>query len=63
MSLRRPKPSIKGGSAPEEEEEEEEEEERCSLKVFIKATHNITFAGFIRKKELFIVPHSKNITL
>ena len=26
MSLRRPKPPIKGGSAPEEEEEEEEEE-------------------------------------
>jgi len=26
MSLRSPKPSIKGGSAPEEEEEEEEEE-------------------------------------
>jgi len=25
--LRRPKPPIKGGSAPEEEEEEEEEEE------------------------------------
>jgi len=29
MSLRRPKPPIKGGSAPEEEEEEEEEEEMC----------------------------------
>jgi len=28
MSLRRPKPPIKGGSAPEEEEEEEEEEEK-----------------------------------
>jgi len=27
MSLRRPKPPIKRGSAPEEEEEEEEEEE------------------------------------
>ena len=26
MSLRKPKPPIKGGSAPEEEEEEEEEE-------------------------------------
>jgi len=26
MSLRRPKPPIKGGSAPEEEEKEEEEE-------------------------------------
>jgi len=31
MSLRRPKPPIKGGSAPEEEEEEEEEEEKCRL--------------------------------
>ena len=29
MSLRRPKPPIKGGSAPEEEEEEEEEEMLC----------------------------------
>jgi hypothetical protein len=28
MSLRRPKPPIKGGSAPEVEEEEEEEEEK-----------------------------------
>ena len=27
MSLKRPKPPIKGGSAPEEEEEEEEEED------------------------------------
>jgi hypothetical protein len=27
MSLRRPKPAIKGGSAPEEEGEKEEEEE------------------------------------
>ena len=27
MSLRRPKPPIKGGSAPEAEEEEEEDEE------------------------------------
>jgi len=27
MSLRRPKPPIKGDSAPQEEEEEEEEEE------------------------------------
>ena len=30
MSLRRPKPPIKGGSAPEEEDEKEEEEEEYS---------------------------------
>jgi len=55
MSLRRPKPPIKGGSAPEEEEGE-----RRPLKVSIKTHHNI--AEFIRKKELFIVSHSTNIT-
>jgi len=38
MSLRRPKPPIKGGSAPEEEEEEEEEEDcyKNAPSMFIK---------------------------
>jgi hypothetical protein len=45
MSLRRPKPPIKRGSAPEEEDEEEEEEEEeeenpklCRLIRFLPGT-------------------------
>ena len=36
MSLRKPKPPIKGGSVPEEEEEKEEEEEETEVNQLFK---------------------------
>ena len=60
MSLRRPKPPIKRGSAPEEEEEEEEEEEvnKCSLFWFISHDYIKTHGAKTKNQTQHTQPYS-----
>ena len=57
MSLRRPKPPTKGGSAPEGEEEEEEEEKKKKKKNSYGSITHQEFINYLRKyqhlKEIF----------